>query len=170
MASDVEVARAAARQRAHAYNQRIVRALREGGGRIGDGSLIDNGHLVLLLHTTGSRSARGHLTPLYYTVDGGGDGVDGGHGHGRIVVVAARGGMDSNPDWYFNLLATPRVVAEVGAERAEFIARPVTDPAERDRLFRRHADQHPVFDDFARRTRRRFPVIVLERADRPAPG
>jgi hypothetical protein len=121
-------------------------------------SLVYNGHLVLLLRTTGSRTARSHLTPLYYTTDG-----------DRIVVVAARGAWTATPTGT-SISWPPPGGGRSRRDRAEFTARPVADPAERDRLFRRDADQHPVFDDFARRTRGRFPVITLEQGLKGRPG
>jgi hypothetical protein len=49
-----------------------------------------------------------------------------------------------------------------GVERFQADAR-VTDPAERRRLYDRHAEVYPGFRDYEARTERVIPVIVLKR-------
>ena len=71
----------------------------------------------MLLTTTGARTGRALTKPLGFTRDG-----------DRYVVIASYGGGASNPAWYHNLVANPRVTVEVGAER--FQARAIIEKVE----------------------------------------
>ena len=105
----------------------------------------------MLLTTTGAKPGAARATPLVHTRDG-----------EHIVVVASKGGAPGHPDWYRNLSANPRVTVEIPGETFEVQAR-VADGQERDRLYRAQADLMPAFDDYAQKTDRLIPVIVLER-------
>ncbi|MGH2614046.1 MAG: nitroreductase/quinone reductase family protein [Thermomicrobiales bacterium] len=106
---------------------------------------------LLLLTTTGARSGRAHTTPLTYCRDG-----------SRFVVIAAKQGSPTHPDWYHNMVANPRVTVEVGGETFRATAH-IAEDADRQRLFDQMAAQRPNFIEFQRRTTRQLPVIVLER-------
>lgn len=43
----------------------------------------------------------------------------------RLLVYASKSGAPKHPDWYENLVASPSVVVEVGAERFEATAKPL---------------------------------------------
>jgi deazaflavin-dependent oxidoreductase (nitroreductase family) len=70
--------------------------------------------------------------------------------------------MPTNPAWYHNLVANPRVIVAVGPERFEAQAS-VVEGAERERLYAQQAAALPVFAEYQRRTTRQIPVVVLER-------
>jgi deazaflavin-dependent oxidoreductase (nitroreductase family) len=105
---------------------------------------------VLILHTRGARSGRACETPLMFTRDG-----------GRYVILASRGGSAKNPDWYYNLLAHPDALIEVGAGSLAVTAS-VAVGEERERLFAMQAEVYPQFAYYQSKTRRVIPVIVLE--------
>jgi deazaflavin-dependent oxidoreductase (nitroreductase family) len=78
----------------------------------------------------------------------------------RIVVIAADAGADKHPDWYYNLLAHPEVIVELGTER--FPARAVVaSAAERERLIA--ANVVPYFPAQQEKTSREIPFVFLER-------
>lgn len=80
------------------------------------------------------------------------------------VIIASKGGMPSNPDWYYNLLANPVVTLETGSgENFQARATPATDSAERDRLYAKMVAITPGFAEYERKTTRKIPVIRLER-------
>ena len=79
-----------------------------------------------------------------------------------VVIIASKAGAPDDPQWFRNLVANPEVVVEVGTERYAATAR-VAEGEERDRLYRAQADLMPNFDDYAAKTSRRIPVVVLER-------
>jgi hypothetical protein len=69
-------------------------------------------------------------------------------------------------------VAHPEVIVEV--ERERFAARAtVTSGEERDRLFAQHAAERETFREYASRTSRVIPVVVLDRLAvpvEPGPG
>jgi deazaflavin-dependent oxidoreductase (nitroreductase family) len=133
----------------NAFNQDIIDQFRANGGTILRGQFT--GRALLLLTTTGARTGRQLTSPLAYTRDG-----------DKYVVIASKGGAPTNPDWYHNLVATPQVRVEVGAESFEARAR-VTEGEERERLFAAQAALMPGFADYQTKTTRQIPVVVLER-------
>lgn len=110
-----------------------------------------NGVPTLVLVTTGRRSGEPRRTALIY----GRQGED-------LVVVASRGGAPSHPAWYENLLADPEAAVQVGDERYAVRAR-TADGAERGELWRLMAAIWPDYDDYATKTDREIPVVVLQR-------
>jgi deazaflavin-dependent oxidoreductase (nitroreductase family) len=112
---------------------------------------------VLLLTTVGARSGTIRTTPLVYTTDG-----------DHWVIVASKGGSDTNPAWYLNLLANPHATIEAGGTTIAVTATP-EHGAERRRLYDQHAQLHPGFSDYEKKTSREIPVLVLERSTEPGP-
>jgi len=106
---------------------------------------------ILILHSRGARTGRECLTPLMYLQDG-----------NRYVVFASMGGWQRNPDWYYNLVANPEASIEVGTE-AFTVAAVVIEGDERDSLFTRQATGFPQFAYYQRKTKRKIPVVSLER-------
>jgi len=132
------------------FNERVIEDFRRHDGQITTGPF--SGRSLLLLTTRGAKSGQERTNPLAYTRDG-----------DRIFVIASKGGAPTNPDWYRNLRANPRVTVEVGPERFEANAR-VAKGAERRRLYDLQASRMPGFKEYEKRTSREIPVIVLERA------
>ena len=137
------------------YNQRIIEEFRANGGRLG-GSW--DGRDLLLLTTTGRKTGRKHTTPIVFT-----------RGDDRLLVYGSNSGGPSHSDWYLNLLAQPRVVVEVGAERYDAIATPL-EPEERDREFAAQVARNSVFGDYEQKTDRVIPVIALNARGEPVSG
>jgi deazaflavin-dependent oxidoreductase (nitroreductase family) len=79
----------------------------------------------------------------------------------RLVVFASKGGAPTNPDWYHNLLANPRVKVEVGTHSFEVDAR-VAGGDERERLWSRQKQDYPGFAAYEVQTSRQIPVIILQ--------
>jgi deazaflavin-dependent oxidoreductase (nitroreductase family) len=127
---------------------RHVRRYVESGGARGHRF---NGHDALLLTTRGRRSGRLRRTALYYGRDG-----------ERFVLVATavRG---ADPWWYRNLLASPAVVLQVGADVFPAVARPA-EPGERERLWRLMTGVFPKYAAYEREAGRALPIVVVERA------
>ena len=132
------------------FNEGVVEDFRTHHGQITKGPFT--GRSLLLLTTRGARSGRERTNPLAFTRDG-----------DRIFVIASKGGAPTNPDWYWNLRANPRVTVEVGPERVEADAR-VAKGAERRRLYDLQATKMPGFKEYEKRTTREIPVVLLERA------
>ena len=129
-------------------NKPIIEEFRANEGRIGGRF---EGGTMLILHTTGARTGAARLNPLRYQPDG-----------DRLVVFASRRGEPPNPDWYYNLLAHPRVTVEVGTDKYDVTSRVATGD-ERERLWSAIKRLRPGFADYEQKTDRRIPVVVLER-------
>src|SRR5947207_10308989 len=129
------------------FNRNLIAEYRANGGKVT--GIFANAPL-LLLTTTGARSGRPRTSPLVYTTDG-----------DRLVVIASKGGAPTNPDWYHNLLAHPKVTAEIGTGTVELIARMARDD-EREPIWTAQKAAYPGFADYEQKTTRQIPVIILE--------
>ena len=131
------------------FGEEHVRRYRETGGEVGH--IWREGSTVLLLTTTGRRSGEPRTTPLIYAQDG-----------DRYVIVGSKGGAPEHPGWYRNLEKTPDVELRVGDEVFPARARTASGE-ERERLWRKANEVWPHYDEYARKTDREIPVVVLER-------
>ena len=131
------------------FNQSIIDEFRANGGVVGG---YFAGRPLLLLHTVGAKSGRARVNPLAYVMDG-----------DRFVVVASKGGSDSNPDWYHNVRANPDVTVELGDETFRARATPVVEEPARSRLYAKMVERMPGFAEYEQKTSRKIPAIVLER-------
>ena len=107
---------------------------------------------TLLLTTTGRKSGEDRTTPLIYGQD-----------NGSFVVVASKGGAPEDPAWMKNLREDAGAKVQVAADKFEARARTATGD-ERDRLWARMAEIWPAYEDYASKTDRLIPVVVLERS------
>jgi proline iminopeptidase len=67
----------------------------------------------------------------------------------------------SDPNWYQNLLANPEVEVQVGTKNLKAKARTATG-AERERLWETALKFWPPYADYAKKTERQIPVVLLE--------
>jgi deazaflavin-dependent oxidoreductase (nitroreductase family) len=130
------------------WNHQMIEQFRGNNGNVGG---YWEGKPLLLLTTTGTKSGKRRTTPVMYLRDG-----------DRLLVFASKSGAPTNPDWYHNLIAHPKVTVEVGSETYEAHAT-VLKGAERDRFYAEHADLYPQFKEYQEKTTRKIPVIALER-------
>jgi deazaflavin-dependent oxidoreductase (nitroreductase family) len=128
------------------FNAQIIEEFHANEGRVG-GPV--EGMPLLLLHHTGAKTGKSRINPLAYQADG-----------GRYVIFASKAGAPTNPDWYYNLKAQPNVKIEVGTDTIDAVASEATGE-ERERLFRTQAERMSQFADYAEKTDRVIPVIVL---------
>jgi deazaflavin-dependent oxidoreductase (nitroreductase family) len=128
------------------FNAQIIEEFQANEGRVGG---IFAGVPLLLLHHTGAKSGKSRINPLAYQSDG-----------GRYIVFASKGGSPTNPDWYYNLKAEPKVTIEVGTDTIAVVASEATGE-ERERLFRTQVERVPQFAEYQKQTDRVIPVIVL---------
>lgn len=127
------------------WNRNMIDEFRANAGKVNQ---FDQ---VLLLTTTGRRSGRPYTTPVVYAQDG-----------DRYLIFASKAGADTNPDWYHNLVATPRVTIELGTDKFAANAT-VTQGEERDRLYATQAARQPQFAEYQSKTKRLIPVVALTR-------
>lgn len=128
------------------FNAKVIDEFHANEGRVGG---MFEGMPLLLLHHTGAKSASSYINPLAYHSDG-----------DRYIIFASKAGAPTNPDWYHNLKAHPHVQIEVGPETIDVIATEATGE-ERERLFTEQVKRAPQFAEYAEKTDRVIPVIVL---------
>ena len=129
------------------FNQTVIDEFRANDGNVSGGF---EGWPLLLLTTTGAKSGLARTSPVVFSVD-----------DGRRVVIASKGGAPHHPHWYLNLVANPEVTVEVPGETYKARA-VVAEGAERDRLYQQQADLMPNFSEYAEKTTREIPVVILE--------
>jgi deazaflavin-dependent oxidoreductase (nitroreductase family) len=133
------------------FNAKIIDEFHANEGRVGG---MFEGMPLLLLHHTGARSGKSRINPLAYHSD-----------NGRYVIFASKAGAPTNPDWYHNLKANPRVKIEVGTETIDVTASEATG-AERERLYGAQTERIPQFAEYEQKAAGRIiPVIVLTPAN-----
>ena len=127
-------------------NKKIIDEFRANDGRVGGNF---EGKTLLLLHTKGAKSGQERINPLACIRD-----------DDRFAIIASKGGSDTHPDWYYNVIANPQVTVEFGAETFQAHATVAEEP-ERTRLYNKMVEVMPGFDGYRRKTTRIIPVIVL---------
>ena len=131
------------------FGEEHVRRYRETGGKVGH--IWREGSTILLLTTTGRKTGEKRTAPLIYAQDG-----------DRYVIIASKGGAPEHPGWYQNLDKSPEVELQVEGEVFRARAR-VAKGEERERLWRLANTVWRHYDEYAKKTDREIPVVVLER-------
>lgn len=130
------------------FGDEHVRRYEETDGEVGHD--WEGGAPVLVLTTTGRKTGKQRKFALIYQKIG-----------DAYVVVASKGGAETHPGWYFNLVEYPEVGVQVGAER--FTARARTaESGEKPELWSKMAAVWPAYDEYQANTDREIPVVVLE--------
>jgi deazaflavin-dependent oxidoreductase (nitroreductase family) len=128
-------------------NRKVIEQFRAGGP-------IEGMHRdrLLLLTTTGRKTAQRRTTPMMFDRDG-----------DDLVVIASNQGAPADPDWYRNLTADPEVTVEVGDEQFDATAAPLVGPR-RERVWAVLKERYPFFAEHEAGTSREIPVVALTRA------
>ncbi|WP_137146738.1 nitroreductase family deazaflavin-dependent oxidoreductase [Mycolicibacterium sp. CR10] len=130
-------------------NRTVIDEFRATGGKAGG---VFEGKPLVLVHHFGAKSGTERIAPLVPLLD-----------DGRIYIFASKGGADTNPDWYHNLVANPSITVELGTETFPAAARALQG-AERDEIYAKQVAVEPQFGDYERKTTRVIPVVELIRA------
>ena len=128
------------------FNTQVIEEFRANGGKAGG---MFEGMPLVLVNNVGAKSGKEYVTPLVYLADG-----------DDIVIFASKAGAPENPGWYHNLKAEPNVSIEVGDQKLDALATEATGD-ERDRLYSAQEAAQPQFSEYAEKTDRKIPVIVL---------
>ena len=133
-----------------------LRMYRESGGAEGhlfDATVAGVSGIVpcLLLTTIGRHSGEKRTSPLFYGTAG-----------DAYVIIGSKGGADTHPGWYLNLLANPTAEVQVGKEQFTIRARVATGK-EREQLFEQMAEMASPYRNYQQKTKRELPVVVLEK-------
>ena len=128
------------------FNKEIIQEFRANDGIVGG---MFEGMSLLLVHTTGAKSGQLRINPTAYIKDG-----------ENLIIAASKGGADSHPDWYHNLVSNPQVIVEVGSETISALAEVPSEP-ERSNLYDKLASKYPMFNEYKTKTKRVIPIIKL---------
>jgi deazaflavin-dependent oxidoreductase (nitroreductase family) len=129
-------------------NRTVIDEFRTSGGTAGG---VFTGKPLVLVHHIGAKSGKARVSPLVPLLE-----------DGRIFVFASKGGSDSNPDWYGNLVANPNVTVELGTQTFPATARTLVGE-ERDEIYAKQSAVEPQFGEYQRMTTRVIPVVELVR-------
>lgn len=132
------------------WNAGIIKEFRENDGKVG-GPFA--GATMILIHHLGAKSGTERVTPLVYFPQD----------DGSMLVVASKAGAPTNPDWYHNLRAHPRVDVEVGTETFPVDVTELTGEA-RTAAWPQIVAAMPGFGEYQSKTDRVIPVLRLTRA------
>jgi len=128
------------------WNKMIIDEFRANKGKVG--GQFENMHL-LLLNTIGAKSGRKRVNPVAYITDS-----------DKYVIAASKAGADTNPDWFYNIIAHPELEVEVGDQRVQVSAAIASEP-ERTKLYGNMAQKYPGFAEYVDKTSRVIPVVIL---------
>jgi len=126
--------------------------LKATGGRMG---WFANGMPMLELTTTGRKSGVKRSTMLSSPM----------RLHGSYIVVASRGGDDTHPSWYHNLVADPQVSVVLQGDPAKPYRARVATEHERAELWPQITAKHPNYAGYQKRTEREIPLVFLDPVD-----
>jgi deazaflavin-dependent oxidoreductase (nitroreductase family) len=131
-----------------AWTRSLVADMRAHDGRPSSGPMA--GKPLVILTSKGAKTRQDRTAIVTYHREG-----------DAWVIAASKGGADTNPAWYHNLIAYPDVEIEVDNHVVPVRAREIKGP-ERDRLWNDHVKQLPEFGEYPTKTDRVIPMLVLE--------
>ncbi len=123
----------------------------EGSGGTEALTLRDTGLPVIIITMRGRKTGAIRKAPVMRVVDG-----------DNYIIVASKGGAPTNPEWYYNLKADPNVTIRDQTYVHMMRVREVTDPAERERLWKIAVEAFPPYGEYQQKTTRQIPVFVAE--------
>jgi len=132
---------------------RMYRESEGAEGHMWDGSAagISGALPCLLLTTVGRRSGEKRTSPLVYGTVG-----------DAYIIIGSKGGAETHPRWYLNLLANPAVEVQVGKDQFPARAR-VASGKERAQIWEQMVKIYPFYGEYQKKTKREIPVVVLEK-------
>ena len=125
--------------------------LYESSGGTAGYNLRDTGLPVIIVTNRGRKTGAIRKTPLMRVADG-----------DNYILVASQGGAPEHPLWYHNLKADPNVEIRDKTEVHSMHVREVTDPGERERLWKIAVEAFPNYQEYQKKTDRLIPIFLAE--------
>ena len=116
-------------------------------------SLRDTGLPVIIVTHIGNKTGAVRKTPLMRVMDG-----------DNYVLVGSQGGAPKHPAWVHNLRINPMVEIRDLSTVYPMQAREVTEPGERQRLWKLAVAAYPPYEEYQTRTTRQIPIFLAERS------
>jgi deazaflavin-dependent oxidoreductase (nitroreductase family) len=130
-----------------AFEDQVIRDMREHGGVISSGPMA--GTRLLVLTTKGARTGERRRALLFSSKDG-----------DDYVIAGTASGSTRDPAWLHNLQANPTPSVEVDGRQFEASAT-IAQGAERDRLWQQHLKVQPQLATHAEQAGRTIPMVRL---------
>lgn len=102
-----------------------------------------------LIRYAGRKTGKCYVKPLIY-----------GNVGGEIVIVASKGGADSHPQWYLNIVAGETVDVQIATQAFETTWREA-DGTERHEVWEYMCHLYPPYVSYQQSTSRHIPVVLL---------
>jgi deazaflavin-dependent oxidoreductase (nitroreductase family) len=120
-------------------------------GHIMDVSAIGGRALTshCLIKCVGRKSAKVYVKPLIY-----------GNVGGEIVIVASKGGADTHPEWYLNVLESATIGVQIATQAFEATWREPHD-RERHEVWAYMSHLYPPYLAYQQSTSRQIPLVML---------
>ena len=125
--------------------------LYEGSGGTSGFNWRDTNLPVIIVTNRGWKTGAIRKTPLMKVADG-----------NNYILVASQGGAPEHPKWYHNLKADPNVEIRDKTDVYKMRVREVTDPTERERLWKIAVEAFPNYQEYQTKTTRLIPVFLAE--------
>ncbi|MDQ6838419.1 MAG: nitroreductase family deazaflavin-dependent oxidoreductase [Actinomycetota bacterium] len=126
--------------------------LYEGSGGTEGTTLTDRGIPVVVVTSVGAKSGKLRKNPVMRVEH-----------DGAYALVASKGGAPENPVWFYNLVGNPNVEVQDETQKWDMTVREVSGD-ERATWWDRAVAVYPDYADYQKKTDRRIPVFVAERA------
>src|ERR1700733_14246150 len=134
-------------------NEHLEMYLTSGGtrGHIVDVSAVGGRALTThcLIKCVGRKSAKIHVRPLIY-----------GNVGGEIVIVASKGGADTHPGWYLNVLESKTIGVQIATQAFDATWRE-PEGEERNQVGAHMAHLFPPYLTYQQSTSRQIPLVML---------
>ena len=118
------------------------------GGKEGS-TLLDTGIPVIIISMRGVKSGSVRKIALMRV-----------EYEGSYLLVASKGGADTNPDWYANLLANPTEVTVQDGPEPRWVEVHEIAGAEYDEWWNRAVKVFPQYAEYRAKTSRQIPLLV----------
>ena len=102
-----------------------------------------------LIKCMGRKSAKVYVRPLIY-----------GNFGGEIVIVGSKGGADTHPEWYLNILASKTIGVQIATQAFEATWRE-PEGEERHEVWAYMSHLYPPYLAYQRSTTRQIPLVML---------
>ena len=103
-----------------------------------------------LVKYRGRKSGKVFITALCYSIVA-----------GEVVICASKGGADTHPDWYLNLITSPEVEFQVATQAWRGTWRE-PDGAEREKVWATMVDNFPFYANYQKSTSRVLPLVMMK--------
>jgi deazaflavin-dependent oxidoreductase (nitroreductase family) len=134
--------------------EHLAMYLESGGakGHIVDLSAVGGREMTThcLIKYVGRKSGKTYIKPLIY-----------GNVAGEIVIVASKGGADTHPEWYLNIVASETIGVQIATQAFEATWRE-PEATERHGVWEYMCHLYSPYVSYQRSTSRHIPLVMLK--------